>query len=381
MELKEIRARIDEIDEQLVGLFNERLDLAPRIVEAKREAGRPIFDPAREREKLAEIARHARADRADQLIALFSLLMSMNKAEQQRWLAKDDGGSRSASAMKCSLPCGTSFPTTATVACQGVEGAYSQLAAERAFKAPSISFLDSFEAVFRAVRDGFCEYGVLPIENSTAGSVNAVYDLLSSYRFSIVRSVRLKVDHNLVGAPGAALEEIKEVVSHEQALAQCRTHLKALGVKPTAVANTAAAAELVAGSDRSDLAAICSKACGSIYGLDILQSDMQDSDNNYTRFIVIARDPTIYPGADRSSLLVRLPHRPGSLYRVLERFYALDINLVKLESRPIPGHDFDFIFYFDLICPAGSEPFRALLDSLDDVVEEFTYFGTYQEVL
>ncbi len=211
--------------------------------------------------------------------------------------------------------------------------------------------------------------------------MNAVYDLLAQYRFSIVRSLRLKVDHNLVAKRGVRRQDIREVVSHEQALAQCARYLSGLGVKTTAVDNTAQAAEFVAGSDRSDLAALCSRSCKNLYDLEIVEADVQDSDNNYTRFVVIAREPVIYPGADRTSLLMTLPHEPGSLYRVLERFYALDINLVKLESRPIPGRDFDFMFYFDLICPVGSESFAALLDSLGDVCEDCTYFGSYLEVL
>lgn len=381
MNLDEVREHIDRIDTQLIGLFNERLDLAPHVVKAKLEMNKPVFDPAREREKLAQVAQNAPDDRKAQLISLFSLLMNMNKIEQNRYLASLEDDPQSKQALGMILPLDAQFPLTATVACQGVEGAYSQIAATRLFKAPSITFFDTFDGVFRAVRDGLCDYGVLPIENSTAGSVNAVYDLLAQYRFSIVRSLRLKIDHNLVAKRDARLEDIREVVSHEQALAQCADYLEKIGAKASAVGNTAQAAEIVAASDRDDIAALCSRNCKDLYGLEIIQQDVQDSDNNYTRFVVITKEAAIYPGADRTSLMLTLPHQPGSLYRVLERFYALDINLVKLESRPIPGHDFDFMFYFDLICPVGSQAFSALLDSLNDVCEQYTYFGTYQEVL
>lgn len=381
MNLEEVREHIDRIDAQLIKLFNERLDLAPRVVKAKLEMGKPVFDPGRERDKLAGIAQAAPQDRQAQLISLFSLLMNMNKIEQNRYLASLDQKPQSKRAINTLLPADAQFPVTASVACQGVEGAYSQLAASKLFKVPSITFFDTFEGVFRAVRDGLCDYGVLPIENSTAGSVNAVYDLLALYRFSIVRSLRLKIDHNLVAKPGTRREDIREVISHEQALAQCADFIESMGVKATTASNTAQAAEFVASSERNDIAALCSRSCKALYNLDILQEDVQDSDNNYTRFVVITKDAVIYPGADRTSLMLMLPHQPGSLYRVLERFYALDINLVKLESRPIPGHDFDFMFYFDLICPVGSQPFMTLLDSLDDVCEQYTYFGSYQEVL
>ena len=273
------------------------------------------------------------------------------------------------------------FPATASVACQGVEGAYSQIAACKLFRVPGITFFNTFEGVFRAVHEGLCDFGVLPIENSTAGSVNAVYDLLAEYSFSIVRSLRLKIDHNLLARPGVQRENIREVYSHEQAIAQCSDYLEKLGVTAHELKNTAQAAEFVSRSSRADIAALSSRDCAALYGLDVLESNVQDSDNNYTRFIVVSAEPKIFPGATRTSLMLTMKHEPGSLYRVLERFYALDINLVKLESRPIPGLDFEFMFYFDIESPAGTEPLDTLLDSLDDVCESVKYFGSYTEVL
>lgn len=381
MDLDECRARIDEIDAGLLSLFDERLDLAAAIAKAKRGQGRAVFDPARERRKLLGIAREAGPARSAQATALFSLLMSMNKAEQQRVLAAGDPASESSRARASWLPVETPFPSAATVACQGVEGAYSQIAACRLFAIPDITYFESFEGVFRAVRDGFSEFGVLPIENSTAGSVNAVYDLLGEYRCHIVRSLRQKIDHNLMARPGARLEDVREVLSHEQALAQCIGYLERLGARPVVCENTALAAETVAGSDRADLAALASRSAADLYGLEILDRDVQDSDNNYTRFVVISAEPRVYPGATKTSLMLIVKHAPGALYRVLERFYALDINLVKLESRPIPGRDFQFAFYFDLECPVGAPAFETLLDSLGDVCERFEYFGSYQEML
>lgn len=381
MDLSQVRSEIDRIDAELLRLAGERLDLAADVIASKRATGKAIFDPARERQKLAGIAERVPKDRQPQMIALFSLIMSMNKAEQQRILAEGDPASPSASAVAALLPVDDPFPLTASVACQGVEGAYSQIAASKLFSVPDITFMSSFEGVFRAVADGFCEFGVLPIENSTAGSVNAVYDLLAQYRFSIVRSLRLKIDHNLLALPGAEVAGIREVYSHEQALAQCAGYLENLGVEAHVCENTAKAAELVAASGRTDVAALASRSCADLYGLDVLEADVQDSDNNYTRFVVICAEPRIYPGADRTSLMLTLGNEPGSLYRVLERFYALDVNLVKLESRPIPGRDFEFNFYFDLDCPVGAASFSTLLDALGDVCVRCTYFGSYQEVI
>ena len=381
MDLPEIREKIDHIDSELLRLFGERLDLATEVARAKQATGKAIFDPAREREKLRSLVSRAPREREPEVIALFSLLMSMNKVEQQHFLAAANPASRSRLARASWVSLDTPFPSTATVACQGVEGAYSQLAATRLFKVPAITYFNTFEGVMRAVRDGLTDFGVLPIENSTAGSVNAVYDLLSDYRFFIVRSLRLKIDHNLLARPGVRREDIREVISHEQALAQCADYLDRLGVQADTCENTARAAEIVANSDRRDLAALSSRACAELYGLDVIEPDVQDSDNNYTRFVVISRVPQVYPGAERTSLRLTLPHVPGALYRALERFYALDINVVKLESRPIPGHDFRFMFYFDIECPVASDAFARLMDSLDDVCDQLTYYGSYQEII
>lgn len=381
MDLTAVRARLDQIDTQLLDLFCERLRLAGDVAAVKAETGKAIFDPAREREKLLGVAKRTPEEYRPQATALFSLLMSMNKAEQQRILAAGKPNSISAQARASLQPVDEPFPATATVACQGVEGAYSQIAATRLFRTPGITYFGTFEGVCRAVRDGLCQYGVLPIENSTAGSVNAVYDLIAAYRFHIVRSIRVKIDHNLLAKPGTDLAGIREVWSHEQALAQCADYLDSLGVRVHVCENTAQAASAVAQSERTDVAALSSRACAALYGLDVLASDVQDSDANYTRFVVISAEPQIFPGATRTSLMLTVSHEPGALYRVLERFFALDINIVKLESRPIPGRDFEFIFYFDLDCPVGSASLATLLDALDDVCERYWYFGSYTEVL
>ena len=268
------------------------------------------------------------------------------------------------------------------MACQGVEGAYSQLAADRLFKRATISFFDSFEGVFHAVDEGACHYGVLPVENSTAGTVHQVYDLMERHQFCIVRSLRLKVDHQLLAIPGATLDGIRDIYSHQQAISQCRGFLESLpNVTVHVCENTAAAAKLVAESGRTDAAALSSRACAELYDLATLAKNVQDKGNNYTRFACISKHLEIYPGADRTSLMVVTGNTPGSLCKVLQRFYALDINLVKLESRPIPDSDFDFMFYFDLDCPVAAPEFSKLLASLDDLCDEYRYLGSYSELV
>ena len=268
------------------------------------------------------------------------------------------------------------------MACQGIEGAYSQMACDSIFKSPTILYFDTFDHVFKAVESGMCQYGILPIENSTAGSVNAIYDLMIQHNFSIVRSVRLKVSHNLLAKHGTKLGDIREVFSHEQVISQCADYLAGMkNIKVTMVENTAVAARMVAQSDRTDVAAISSRFCGEEYGLNLVQTNVQDQDNNYTRFICISKIPEIYPGADRTSLMMTLPHRPGSLYHVLSKFYALGINLRKLESRPLPDREFEFMFYFDLECSVYAPEMERLFQDLDEESEYFRYLGTYNEVI
>ena len=268
------------------------------------------------------------------------------------------------------------------MACQGVEGAYSQIACEKIFKNPFIMYFKNFDGVFTAIEQGLCQYGILPIENSTAGSVKKVYDLMIQHNFSIVRSFRLKVDHNLLANPTTKLSDIKTVYSHEQALNQCAGYLTKLkGVNVVAVENTAVAAEMVANSGRNDVAALCSRNCAELYGLKCLDASVQDQGNNFTRFICISKNLEVYPGADKTSIMMVLPHRPGSLYRVLARLYTLGINVTKLESRPIPDREFEFMFYFDLETSIYSEEFIQLMCELEDLCEEFKYLGSYTEVV
>ena len=268
------------------------------------------------------------------------------------------------------------------VACQGVEGAYSQIACEKIFKNPFIMYFKTFDAIFNAIEQGLCQYGILPIENSTAGSVKKVYDLMIRHNFSIVRTFRLKVDHNLLANPGAKMEDIKTIYSHEQAINQCSDFLKNHpGVQIVPVENTAVAASMVAQSGKRDVAAISSHSCEELYGLKSLADSIQDKGNNRTRFICISKNLEIYPGSDKTSIMMVLSHKPGALYKVLARMYTLGINVIKLESRPIPDRDFEFMFYFDLETSIYSEEFAQLMCELDDLCEDFKYLGSYTEVV
>jgi len=379
MELSEIRAKIDVVDDQLLDLFLQRMALAEEVGRYKDEHHLPILNKTREREVLAKVTERS-GEQERYAYHLFSTLFELARSRQAEMLS---GPTKVVSRINASLAAGGEvFPQTGLVACQGVEGANSQIACEKIFQNPFILYFKSFESVFTAIEQGLCQYGILPIENSTAGSVKKVYDLMIRHNFSIARTFRLKVDHNLLAKPGVRLEDIKEVYSHEQALNQCSAYLEKLpGVKVIAVENTATAAQMVAQSPRRDIAAISSRSCAELYGLANLAPSIQDKDNNRTRFICISKNLEIYPGADKTSIMMVLPHRPGSLYRVLARLYALGINVTKLESRPLPDRDFEFMFYFDLDTSIYSEEFVQLMCELDDLCEEFRYLGSYSEVV
>ena len=380
MELSEIRKKIDGIDQELVRLFCARMDLSAQVADYKKEHNLPIFVPARERAILQKVAELAGPEMANYTRVLYSMLFELSRSYQSKRNGELSPLYETISRAIDSTP--KLFPQTPTVACQGVEGAYSQIACEKIFKSPFIMYFKNFDAVFNAIEQGMCQYGILPIENSTAGSVTKVYDLMIRHNFSIVRTFRLKIDHNLLANPGASLSDIKTIYSHEQAINQCGDFLQSLpGVNVIPVANTALASEMVAKSGQKDVAALSSRSCAELYGLSCLAASVQDKGNNRTRFICISKNLEIYPGSDKTSIMMVLPHKPGALYKVLARLYTLGINVTKLESRPIPDREFEFMFYFDLETSIYSEEYVQLMCELDELCEEFKYLGSYTEVV
>lgn len=379
-ELEQLRGDIDAIDRQIVDLMKQRMETVAQVAEYKKANNIPVLDSGRERALLSKVGQEAGEELADYIQSMYRAIMAASRSYENGKLGR---GSKVYDGIKKAMEeTPQLFPQRPIVACQGIEGAYSQIACDRLFKAPSILYFQSFDHVFKAVESGMCQYGILPIENSTAGSVNAVYDLMIRHNFSIVRSARLKVSHNLLAKPGTKLEDIRDIYSHEQAISQCAGFL--VGLKNVAVhvvENTAVAARLVAQSDRSDVAALSSRLCAEQYDLEIVRDNVQDQDNNYTRFICISKKPEIYPGADRTSLMMTLPHKPGTLYNVLAKFYALNINLQKLESRPLPNREFEFMFYFDVEASVYAPELENLFRDLEAEIEQLRYLGTYHEVI
>ena len=379
MELKDVREKIDLIDDQIAELYNQRMKLVGEVSEAKKQSGKAVNDPDREKKILLRVSKKVDSGNEVYLKRVFESIFETSKAYQTM---NAEYHSEIGERIKDALAKGDlEFPVKAKVACQGVAGAYSGIAADRMFELADITYFKNFDAVFQAVEKGFCKYGVLPIENSSAGSVNQVYDLIKEHKFYIVKSVRLSVSHNLVVNKDTKLADIKEIISHEQALTQCKRYLEQFaGVKITAAPNTAVAAKMLAESGRKDIAAISSRECAELYGLKLLETNVQDSDNNYTRFILIAKNMEFYKGAEKISIMTTLPQNsPGSLNKLLSKFSNLGINLTKLESRPIVGSSFEFMFYFDFECDIKSKGVQNLLIELDNSTEQFTFLGAYKE--
>ena len=375
--LVERRREIDAIDDEIARLFRRRMEIVDGIAEAKRREGAPVSDPARERMTLARVAGNVGADLENGARLLFTTMFGIAKARQR---AVVHGEAPLVAAMRNAVAGSVPFPSGGIVACPGAEGSYAQQAVSTMFKTPTILFFGNFEKVFEAVENGLCPYGILPIENSAAGSVSQVYDLMVKHRFHIVRSVRVKINHVLLGCRGATLDSVREVTSHPHAIAQCGAFLKA---HPSLAAvpgpNTAVVAAELAREGRLDRAVIASRACAELYGLDILAEGVADAAFNATRFICIARDMMVTPDANKFSVMLSLPHRPGSLNAIISKFAAIDVNLTKLESRPIPGMDFEFRFTFEFEASPSDPGVLGLLAELsrDPEIEHFTFLGAY----
>lgn len=378
MELKDMRDEIDRVDDGIAELFIRRMEIVEKVADYKRLHKLPIVAPEREREILFRVTGLAGEGLENEVRTLFATLFDISGSRQRRRLSPDTPPlKKMIRAAVRETP--ERFPTRATVACQGVEGAYSQQACDKLFPTSQILYFSNFEGVFQAVESGMCRYGILPIENSTAGSVTAVYDLMVKYHFFIVRSLKLKIEHQILAKPGVSLKDIRELVSHEQALAQCSDFIKhnpQIGV--TVAGNTAAAAQQVAQSDRTDLGSISSAHCAELYGLSVLMDSVQDSEHNYTRFICISKQLEIYPDSRKITFMASVAHKPGSLYRLIARFSAQGINISKIESRPIAGKDFEFRFYFDIEASVCSEETLDLLSQMEND-EYFVFLGNYHE--
>lgn len=378
MELSEIRTKIDAVDDHLLDLFLQRMELSEEVAAYKNEHKLPILNKTREREILAKVTEKS-GEKERYAYHLFSTLFELARSRQAELISAP---TKVAAQVEASLAAGEAvFPQTGLIACQGVEGANSQVACDRILPRGNIVYVKTFEAVASAVESGLCKFGVLPIENSSNGSVRAVYELLRAHNLSVVRSTRLCIRHELLALPGVKLSDITEIYSHEQAIGQCSKFLNSLnGVRVIPCDNTAVAAKMVAESGSRHAAAISSHPCAALYGLECVSDTIQDSDNNYTRFFCIAKDPVIYAGANRISLIIACDNKPGALYEILSKLAALNINMTKLESCPVSGRNFEFMFFLELEASVQEPGVLPMLQELERSCASFNFLGSYAEV-
>lgn len=373
-DLTEIRKDINDIDEQLVRLFKARMDCAKEVGEYKKENNIPVFNEKREGEILDKVAVKG-GEYGSYTRLLYSDIMELSRALQHNIIG-------SGKALRSLIETAESdYPESGVkVAYQGIKGANGHEAALRLFPNGDCFGLKTFSDVFDAVDSGKAEFGVLPVENSTAGSVSAVYDLILKHRFYIVGALDMPIDYCLCGLRQSEISDIEKVWTHPQSISQCENYIAAHNFEPTPCANTAVAARDVAREKRLNVAAICSyKACEE-YGLKILDNHIQDIDSNTTRFIVISKKLFISSDADKISLCFSLPHVSGSLYSVLCRFNSLGFNLTKIESRPISGRGFEYLFYLDFSGNARTAEATRLLCAMSEELPNFSFLGNYCEI-
>lgn len=378
MELNKIREKIDQIDNQLAELLVERMNTVAQVAQAKKESGKSIRDRARERSIINRVTEKSGDELAPYIKNFYKTLFNLSCNYQQQKMGYTSPLGDQLKAYIANPPA-RSLPNRAVVACQGTEGAYAQQACEKLFEYPSILYFNSFNDVFNAVEKGMCSYGILPLENSTAGSVTQVYDLMEQHNFHIVGACRLRIDHCLLRKKGAS-GPIRKIVSHEQALRQCSDYLESLkDTEIEAMANTAVAADYVANAADDSVAVIASPACADIYSLQVVKEDISNVQNNFTRFICIARDIQCYPNASKVSIMFNLPHAPGALNDIISRLSIAGVNLTKLESRPIPGREFEFRFFFDFEADVQDPALVDLICELENRTEHFVFLGAYCE--
>ncbi|MBD5098041.1 MAG: bifunctional chorismate mutase/prephenate dehydratase [Clostridiales bacterium] len=381
-DLQSLRQDIDAIDRQLVELFKQRMDVTRRVGEYKKASGIPVLDQERERQVLQNKGELAGEELRPAVITLFQTVMALSRRQQRDLMGQgqDNPGIQHWLDAKAAQRQPVSAPR---VVYQGVPGAYSEQAALNFFgEGANTSGLEQFEDCFLALREGRADYAVLPIENSSTGAIRQIYDLLTQYECYMVGETTVRVEHCLMALPGATLDTITHVYSHEQGLFQCERYLNAHPEwKQVPQADTAGSAQMVADSGDMTKAAICSARAAELYGLTILARGINHNTQNTTRFVVVSPRLELRPGADKISTLFVLPHEAGSLHEVLTVFAVHGLNMVKLESRPLPERSWQYMFFLEF---TGAPDDPAVGDALHELAQttgEFRVLGWFRSNL
>ena len=377
-ELNGLREAIDALDARLTELFLQRMELTRRVGEYKRAHGIPVLDPQREREVLAQkTALVADPALRDDVAALYEAIMGISRRQQRRLV--NEAGNQDYARIRGAMDGARAPLEHPRVLYQGEPGAYADEAAARFFGEDlPRSHVGTWEEVFQALQRGEADYGVVPIENSSTGSINQVYDLLAQYGHSIVGEQTVKVDHCLAAPAGARLDGVTTVYSHEQGLLQCAGFLKGRGWTCVPRLNTAERAQFVARSGPPAHAPLCPPRAARLYSLEILAEHISDSDSNDTRFVVVSPVMERRSGSDKVSILFRLPHRAGSLQELLTIFAVNGLNLLKLESRPIPCRSWEYRFFADFSGDLTAPGMDGALLELFQTAEQLRVLGNYR---
>ncbi len=374
MDLFDLREKLDAIDAQIVELYEKRMDVCSQVAEYKIATGKKVFDRAREQEKLAKVGSLAHNEFNSRGVQeLFEQIMSMSRKLQYRMLAEKGGQGK--------LPfIGVEELETkaARVVFQGAEGAYSQAAMMQYFGDSVRSFhVDTFRDAMSAIDEGSADFAVLPIENSTAGIVSEIYDLLVEFENYIVGEQIIRIEHCLLGVPGTRISDIKTVYSHPQSLMQSARYLADFGWQQISMQNNAFAAKKVADEGDKGQAAIASELAGKIYGLEVLKKGVNSSGTNSTRFIIVTNQKIFRKDAGKISICFEVPHESGSLYHILSHFIYNNLNMTKIESRPVPERNWEYRFFIDFEGNLGDVAVRNALRGLRDEALSMKILGNY----
>lgn len=373
--LEELRNELDRIDPQIIQLYEERMSICEEVGEIKIEEGRKVFDRNREQQKLAQVTREAKDPFYKKgLTELFEQLMSQSRKLQYQLLTKKGALGRLPFIGVEELDWKNS-----RVVFQGTDGAYSQAAMHKFFSKDVNSFhVQTFRDAMEAIEEGSADFAVLPIENSSAGMVSEMYDLLEEFENYIVGEVILPINHYLVGTENTTLESIERVYSHPQALMQCSKFLDRHGSwQQIGAANTAVAAKKILNENDPTQAAICSEHAAEIYGLKILEEKINHNHNNSTRFIVVTNQKIFLKKAQKISICFEVAHESGSLYHLLSHFIYNDLNMTKIESRPIEGKTWEYRFFVDFEGNMGDAAVKNVIRGLREESKSLKILGNY----
>ncbi len=381
-DLQDLRAQIDSIDRQLVELFCQRMDVTRRVGLYKQAHHLPVLDQERERQVLRNKGELAGPELRPAAPTLFQTIMALSRRQQRDMLGEraDNPGLRRYLAARAGVRPPVERPR---VVYQGVPGAYSEQACLNFF-GPQVETegLEQFEDAFLALKEGRADYAVLPIENSSTGAIRQIYDLLSQYEYFIVGETAVRVEHCLMALPGATLDTITHVYSHEQGLFQCEQYLAGHpGWHTVPQADTAGSARMVAASGDPTKAAICSARAAQLYGLNILARGINHNSHNTTRFVVVSPRLELREGADKISTLFMLPHESGTLHEILTIFAIRGLNLVKLESRPVPEHSWEYLFFLEFNGHLDQQVTTDVLHELAQTTGDFRVLGNFRSNL